>query len=342
MGIKDYLKYIDQDFPQEKDRTYKYLYLDCNYLIHYLIYKCQSDTDLYSKLFNYWDYLMSIIKVKEEIYLIFDGAYETETKYDNPKYQTHLIRAKQKKKSDEYDKQSIYPGSKILKTFNNFLVDIIERYKKINHLKIKIIINDDNIKGEADTKILRTIYDADQTNVCICSKDSDMILISQSLMINKNIEIEVLSNLRPIKFINIDKFRKYNLDYILMVLLLGNDYLPKISNITYKNLTESYDSYIKFNPRIISNNEINFGNLILYITYIILNSDKKIKFNQINIKLDRFHTYINNLCWCLEYYKVLSTNKYKYIQELTDDKEIKLKNVINIFNFINYTYKSNI
>lgn len=338
MGIKEYLKYIDQEFPQSKSREYDYVYMDCNYIIHYLIYKCKSDTDLYSKLFDYWDYLMSIIKIKKQIYLIFDGEYDTDEVLENPKFQTHLLRAKQKVPSEDYDKQSIYPGSKILNTFKDFFVDIIERYKKINRSQIEIIIDGDNIKGEADTKILNTIYNSNQNNICICSKDSDMILIAHSLTINKLIQIDILSNLRPIKFIDISKFKKYDKDYVLIVLLLGNDYLPKISNIDYNNLIKHYDKFIKFNSPIINGDTIDYHNLVEYITYLIVNSNKKIKLNLTNIDFSRFEIYINNLAWCLKYYKIISNEK-KYIQELSHPSdEIKLKNVINIYSFIPYNY----
>ena len=340
MGIKDYLKYINHEFPQEKSRDYDYVYLDCNYMIHYLIYKCKNDTDLYSKLFSYWDYLMSTIKIKKELLLIFDGEYDTES-YQNPKYQTHLLRAKTKSKSDEYDKQSIYPKSQILKTFKEFFLEIVERYKKINKLNFNIIINDDNNVGEADIKILDTIYNSTQNNICICSKDSDMILIAYSLMINKNINIDILSNLRPIKFINIDKLRyindkqQFGFDYILITMFLGNDYLPKISNITYEIIISAYEKYIKFNEPIIVNKKINYNSLINYITILIIQSGKKNKFNMKNIDLNRFNIYFNNFCWCLKYYRALNNNNI-YIQDLTEKDNIKIKNVINIYNFINY------
>jgi hypothetical protein len=337
MGIKDYLKHIPQEFPLEKSRTYDYVYLDCNYMCHYLIYKCNSDTDLYGKIVDYWDYLASTIKIKKEVFLIFDGEYDTDT-LANPKYQTHLLRAKSKPKSDNYDAQSIGPGTPILKTFREFLSDAIERYKKINKSNFKITVNSDNIKGEADIKILNTIFESKQNNICICSKDSDMILIAQSLCVSKSIDIDILSNFRPIKFINIKKFNSYGLDYVLVVLLLGNDYLPKISNVSYQVLINSYDKYIKFNKPIVSDNQINPNNLINYISLVILNSGKKTKPKLSNINQERFQTYFNNIGWCLSYYKVI-TSSNNYIQELTHkDDNVKLKNVINIYNFINYTY----
>jgi hypothetical protein len=124
-----------------------------------------------------------------------------------------------------------------------------------------------------------------------------------------------------------------------MVLLLGNDYLPKISNINYNSLVEHYDKFIKFNKPIIDVDEINFHNLVEYITHLIINSNKKkIKLNLNNINPTRFEIYINTLAWCLKYYKVIKNDK-NYIQELTHSTdEIKLKNVINIYNFIPYNY----
>ena len=66
MGIKEYLKYIQTESADVRNREYDYFYLDCNFLIHYLIYRCKNESDLYEKLFNYWENLNSIIKIKKE------------------------------------------------------------------------------------------------------------------------------------------------------------------------------------------------------------------------------------------------------------------------------------
>ena len=330
MGIKNYLKYLDDNSCQIKIREYDYIYFDCNYMIHYLIYKCKNDNDLYSKIYQYWDYLISIIKINE-IYLVFDGEYDNNN-YIDPKYETHLLRSKYKTNSNEYDKQLIYPGSDIIKIFKEYFIEIIERYKKINKYKIKINIIGDDIKGEADLKILDIIYNSNQNNICICSKDSDMILIGHSLCISKKIKIDILSNLRPVKFIDIEQFNNYGYDYILIVLFLGNDYLPKISNINYLLLIDSYSEYIKFNKSIIINNTINYNSLINFISIVIIKSKKKIKFKFDKINHYTFNIYFNNLLWCLKYYKAIDNQNY-YKQNL---KSNLIKNVIDIFNFINF------
>ena len=111
---------------------------------------------------------------------------------------------------------------------------------------------------------------------------------------------------------------------VLIILLLGNDYLPKLSNVDYDTIIDNYKQYLKHeNPQILSDDGVNYTNLINYLTYIILN--KKVKFNLKNIDSFRFEKYYNNILWCLKKYKVIN-NERNYIEDTN--------NVINIYNFI--------
>ena len=111
-------------------------------------------------------------------------------------------------------------------------------------------------------------------------------------------------------------------------MLLGNDYLPKISNTNFESLMMTYTKYIKNNNNIIINKKINYDNLLLFITYLIFYKKNKVKFNVKNLDLKRFKIYFNNLKWCLHSYGVIK-KKYNYIQFEN------LNNVLNIYNFIN-------
>lgn len=353
MGIKDYLKHLTQEDPLVRSREYENLYIDCNFLIHYLIYKCKNDLELYARTFDYFKYVFDTLKVSKSIILVFDGKYD-KSLLTNPKEQTQVLRAKYKKQSDDYDKQSIYPGSEIISTYKTYMIDILEKYLSIYKLNFTIKINDDKIEGEADFKILKDIDESLEKNICILSKDSDMILIAYSLIIKNNIYIDIMSNLRPIKFIDVNKIvilskpifngkkivDSYGLDYILIIMLLGNDYLPKISNVNYETIINSYNKYLEHgNHSIISKNKIIKKNLIMFITYIVLN--KKVKFNKKNLDLKRFKIYYNNLSWSLKHYLVIDNN-FEYIQDILNDldsskeeNKTRIRNVINIYNFIN-------
>lgn len=327
MGINGFMKNMSQDLPEVKKRIYESVYIDCNYLLHYFIYNCKNDNDLYYKISNYIKYLFEVITITKQVNLIFDGKHPQHLKQVNPKKITLEQRYKYKKESDAYDKQPIAPKTEIVKTFKTFIVDSVDSIKKIYKTNYEILVNDDYIDDEADFKILNHIYESNFKNICIISRDSDMILIAYSLVCKKNINIDILSSLRPIMFIDVNNLNKgYNLDYVLIILLLGNDYLPKLSNVDYETIISNYNLYLKHeNPVIIKDGKIDLNNFINYLTYIILN--KKIKYKLNNLNFSRFEKYYNNILWCLGKYKVIN-NDVNYLEDTN--------NVINIYNFINF------
>ena len=329
MGIKNYSKNLCLEDIKTKERIYDNLLIDCNYLIHYLIYKCNNQKEFDKKIYNFINNLIGIINIKNRIFLVFDGKYDKKFVV-NPKQLTIENRTKYLKKIDDFDKQEIKPMSKIISDFKTTLIESLEEIKKINKKKFEIIVNDDYIDGEADIKILDIINDCKDKSYCLLSKDTDMILISYSLIIKNNIEIDIIFSLRPLLFVDINKivtkYSNFKKDYILLLLLLGNDFLPSTSHIDYDILINSYQKYkLHYKKKIISKNKIKNDNLIIFITYYIIS--KKIKFNNNNINYERFNAYYNNLLWTLNYYKVIDIN--------IDYIPITINNVINIYNFIN-------
>jgi len=329
MGIKNYSKSLSLEDVKTKERIYDNLLIDCNYLIHYLIYKCNNQKEFDKKIYNFINNLLNLINIKNKILLVFDGKYDKKFVI-NPKQQTIENRTKYIKQSDDFDKQEIKPKSKIINDFKLALIESLEQIKKINKKKFEIIVNDDFIDGEADIKILELINDCKDKSYCLLSKDTDMILISYSLIIKNNIEIDIIFSLRPLLFVDINKivvkYLNFKYDYILILLLLGNDFLPSASHIDYDLLINSYQKYkLHFKKRIINKNKIKNDNLIMFITYYIIS--KNIKFNNNMINNERFVAYYNNLLWTLNYYKVIDIN-IDYIPS-------SINNVINIYNFLN-------
>lgn len=329
MGIKNYSKNLSLEDVKTKERIYDILLIDCNYLIHYLIYKCNNQKEFDKKIYNFINNLLNMINIKNKILLVFDGKYDKKFVI-NPKQQTIENRTKYIKQSDDFDKQEIKPKSKIINDFKTALIDSLEQIKKINKKKFEIIINDDYIDGEADIKILDLINECKDNSYCLLSKDTDMILISYSLIIKNNIEIDIIFSLRPLLFVDINKivvkYSNFKNDYILILLLLGNDFLPSASHIDYDILINSYKKYkLHYKKRIINKNKIKNDNLNIFITYYIIS--KNIKFNNNMINYERFIAYSNNLLWTLNYYKVIDIN-IDYIPS-------SINNVINIYNFLN-------
>ena len=328
MGIKNYSKNLCLEDIKTKERIYDNLLIDCNYLIHYLIYKCNNQKEFDKKIYNFMNNLISIINIKIKIFLVFDGKYDKKFVV-NPKQKTIENRTKYLKQSDDFDKQEIKPKSKIINDFKLALIESLEHIKKINKKKFEIIVNDDYVDGEADIKILDIINTCKDKSYCLLSKDTDMILISYSLILKNKIEIDIIFSLRPLLFIDINKlvikYLNFKNDYILLILLLGNDFLQSVSHINYEILINSYQKYnLHFKKRIIYKNKIKNENLIMFITYYIIN--KNIKFNNNTINYERFIAYYNNLLWTLNYYKVIDIN--------IDYIPTSINNVINIYNFL--------
>ena len=375
MGIKNYLKELKQE-DITIHKNYDIFIIDCNYLIHYLIYNCTSDSELQSKINNFIKYLFEWVSIKKHMHLVFDGEYDK--KYDsNPKLETQTKRM-QNVNNESYDKQEIAPKSRIIKFFKDSLIKTVNSYISPFKQQFSVIVNDDYVDGEADIKIMNIIADKKDCykgdggqRICILSKDTDMILISYNLLLNnpKGEFIDILCNLRPLKIVNVNRLvKKYAIfgsDYLLLLLLMGNDYLPCIGQVNYKKLINTYKNDFIYIPRqsrtptptptptstspfitkediigkrIIEKNKINYDSLLLCISCYIINT--KCKFNHDNITVDRFRDYYNNLIWCLRYYNIINC---KSISECTTDEEycqyIQLESLSKVVNAYNFLYK---
>ena len=338
MGIKNFLKNLILEDVSIKSRIYNDVYIDCNYMIHYLIYNCMNNEDLAEKV-NVWiRYFMKNVEITNCVHLIFDGSHESKLELDDgteeicdPKSNTHELRYKNKKVSDAYDKQTIKPKSEIILSFTKYMLKSVMDFKKSYKKTFEILLNNDYNDGEADFKILESIvknYKKD-SSICIVSKDSDMVLISCSVISKYKITIDIGSSVKPLKFISCNIIENFmNVDYVLFMLLLGNDYLPKLSNVKYETLINTYTIYRlnEYEPicRLEGLNYVVDHDLFLTFLTIFMIT-QKIKFNMKNIDRYRFKIYYNNLLWCLDKYNV-TNYKYKYVQDSNK--------VVNICNFI--------
>jgi hypothetical protein len=209
---------------------------------------------------------------------------------------------------NQFQKYATSPRCIDLKFANRYSISIIDVNKlaKLSNNNLENIVN----------RFYNDSYTMDQKG---CSSPQALIWIGKD---KKKIKDKFFNTLSKIA----DK--KYDNDYVLIILLLGNDYLPKLSNVDYDTIINNYSQYVKHgNPKIIINKNVNIDNLIMFITYIGIN--KKIKLNINNLDNIRFKKYYNNILWCLKKYKVLDDSldyNYEYFEDINK--------VINIYNFI--------
>lgn len=106
-------------------------------------------------------------------------------------------------------------------------------------------------------------------------------------------------------------------DFVIISIMMGNDYLPKLGYINHEHLWESYYELVKMienNETLIINNTINnkIFSKFMYIIYKNLsNNFKKVTIHTYN--LNRTKSYFDGLVWCLNMYKNGICTKYDYI-----------------------------
>ena len=142
MGIKNYLKELKQE-DITIHKQYDIFIIDCNYLIHYLIYNCTNDNELQYKINTFIKYLFEWVSIKKHLHLVFDGEYDK--KYDsNPKLETQTKRM-QNVNNESYDKQVIAPKSRIIKHFKDSLIKSVGSYISPFKQQFSVIVNDDYV-----------------------------------------------------------------------------------------------------------------------------------------------------------------------------------------------------
>ena len=195
------------------------------------------------------------------------------------------------------------------------------------------IINLTNIElGESEFKLFNKMKDintnTNNENNILLSNDADVIIMGLSILNNYNIFICNYNN-NIYKEINLNKLlnelnnNKYNisnLDYTLLLLLLGNDYIPKLKFININKIIDIYHEIKKIyndDKLILKENnklKINFKlfSKILLRFYINNKKFKIKKLNELNeLNFNLINNYIEGLIWCInDYHNTYSENQY--------------------------------
>lgn len=319
MGIPLYFKTIYDEFPDIvvsyiNNSNSNYLFLDLNCAIHPCVAKIVKDKyeeknkELYEKrmiveIINYIEKLVTLVS-PETLFIAIDGVapkakiiQQRQRRFKSVKDKKYIRDLKNQLDieiiNDDYDTNSISPGTIFMDKLNNAINDFISQKKNYN-----IIFSNSNVPGEGEHKITeyirknKTLFD--DKNIIIYGLDADLIMLSMALRI-KNVyllreEIEynkksksnfgekyLFLNINHLKRCIIEKMsNEYKTidntininnnfvdDYVFICLLLGNDFLPHMPSISLKNngldtlIKEYLLAYYKLNTHLIVNNKIN-------------------------------------------------------------------------------------
>lgn len=328
MGITNFHKWICAKYPKaishdKKVSEYDNVYIDISCLLHINSYKSVSEHMLIKKLTNSIDTIIHFNVPKSKLFFAIDGVAP---------FAKIALQRKRRLKMAQTDWDVLNginplqftPGTR----FINSLPIQLEWY--INKLKSKLGIAVQILEGagEAETKITNQITLNPNTSHLIISTDADIIIMSAAIY-GKTINHIHINNLKYI--IKLDKLLtehvkatcfspSYAKDFMLISILLGNDYLPKLN---YVNIDKLWDAYVytvgSLKTGCFLNSTLNYKFLLVFLRKLTNGLTKNFikKFNLLEAPDEVYAQYIEGINWCSHIYTNTICAQTDYMYEHT-------------------------
>lgn len=321
----------------KNNNIYDYIYIDVNFILHNAMYGSKNEKDFVNKLYMQLNIIFSNFIATKQIYFALDGPSS---------YAKILLQKKRRSDTskkinkDAISSLHITPGTTEIKKIEKHLINYINNLKKkYAYINPNIKISLSNECDEGEIKICKLVILNGKNNLdfkhLIIGNDSDLIVLSMGMKPIYNINILVkskdanelvsLSKLLQLycKHINREdillNLANSNLrdDFVIIAIMMGNDYLPKIGYINHENLWKIYFKMIMTiddNKTLINNNtfDLEIARKLMYSFYNNLSKGiKKITINSYDE--NRSKSYVDGLIWCLNMYNSGTCSKYDYI-----------------------------
>eukprot|EP00743_Colponemidia_sp_Colp-15_P010063 GILK01011048.1.p1 GENE.GILK01011048.1~~GILK01011048.1.p1 ORF type:complete len:812 (-),score=128.27 GILK01011048.1:190-2625(-) len=267
MGIAKYTKWIQKTFPAAYDKTqtesrfllFDHLHIDVNALIHNSVRTASNDRHFVRNLFVRLDSILRAVRARKSITLALDGPAPFAKVLTQRKHRS-AVRVE----PGSLSTLAITPGTHFMTRLKGVLeyyaaLKMETMYAKYN---VSFLVSGADAIGEGEAKLFERIASSpvdNQTHIVI-GDDADLILFALS---SPKSHLFVMSatdsaanrfhskSTVPLSYFSKQSFLKelesmfpnqsesVRLDFVVTSLLLGNDYLPKLSS------TKLWDRYLK-------------------------------------------------------------------------------------------------
>lgn len=266
MGIPVYFKTLinehqDDILITDKINNVEALFLDLNCLIHPCCREETNETIMIQKILDGITKIIEYSNVERLVYIAIDGVAPM-----GKMKQQRMRRYKSVLENKLWDTNAISPGT-------YFMLQLNESLKDYKYKDLKIILNDSNIKGEGEHKILQYIKTNDISKSVIYGLDSDLIMLSlvsqknNIYLLRERTEYNIENTENEYIYLDIDTLKgkindifenqsdKIIDDYIFLCFFVGNDFINHIPSINlryngyqllievYKELQKEYSGY---------------------------------------------------------------------------------------------------
>lgn len=330
MGILNFHKCIRQYYSncikQYWLKTYSHVYIDINYALHYCSHKTTSEEEILEKLTKFIDEILQHTMPTKSLILGSDGSA--------PLAKLLLQRKRRLTKSktiDINDKSSsliFTPGTIFMENIKNKLSDYFISIEKIYSIKIDYLNPDyDEAELKLKEKIQENIKKNKNDTHIIVSSDADVIVMLSSLEYYKNVYIFIKSkNIEIISMVKlIDSHTNKvgtslypGLDFMVINIFLGNDYLNKLSFINFDKIWDAYALTINIYPKGLIDNRnltINKNFFVNFLINIIATLKNRFIKNLTYATFSKtlYDNYLDGFTWCIHTYNNGKCIRYNYM-----------------------------
>jgi len=345
MGIYNFNNWIKTEYSncfksnQTKSGTffidiYDHIYIDLNFILHNVVFSASNQKIFLTSLFEKIDHVLDSHLATKSVTIAIDG----------PGPIAKIDLQKKRREGKEYNENSnisslvLTPGTQFMESLEHHVKDYIESRKRRYKFR-KIVFNflPASQPDEGEIKLLKKIHennnkDPSSTHL-IVGNDADLVVMATALGDVDNIYI-LLRDIRSYKLFDLDSFLlehskqymgiKDNLDYYqnfyylrsdfaVLSIMMGNDYIPRVSYAKFDKIWETYrqtrkelpDSFLMIDNRF---NTVFFERFFSnYKNKISKNFMKNPKYKKSEIK-----NYLEGVLWCLDMYRKGVCRKYDF------------------------------
>jgi 5'-3' exonuclease len=341
MGVANFHVWLRQQYPKchvsiKNNNIYEYIYIDGNFLLHNSVHGIKSEQEFVTKLYMQLDVIFSNFIATKKIFIALDGPSS---------FAKILLQRKRrlvnsgKINNKMINSLHITPGIEKMKEIEEYIKIYIKKLKsKYRYVCPEIDFSPASEADEGEIKICKQIIKngleyLDHRHL-IVGNDSDLIVLSMATKPIYNINVFIrgrgeneLVSLKELLKLHcnhigrndtIENLSKSNIryDFVIISLMMGNDYLPKLIYVNYENLWKNYFTIMKILPDNLILDDLTFNVEMMQALLFDIYTHMPQGYQKISIKLyneTKTKSYLEGMLWCLKMYQDGNCPKYDYI-----------------------------
>lgn len=337
MGIINFHKMIKQKYSQSFKKkwlkSYHHVYIDINYVLHYCSYNAKSTDDVLNRLYTFFDNVLSELIPTKTLNVCTDGVAPLAKLILQRKRRLNMSRSLDSEQ--EFSSLIFTPGTDFMFNLENTLKNYFNYVKNVYNIQINYL---DNKIDEAELKLKCQVMNnikifPDDTHIVV-TNDADMIVMLCTLekkslhnifvfnRSNQENDIISIGKLLELHTKDVGMTINYNLDFTLVSLLMGNDYLPKVGLVDFEKIWKSYKLLSTIYPHGLVDKKLNinqkFFNDLMYGVISLSKNHFTNKLTSITTISKLYDNYFDGLTWCLSTYYTGKCIRYDYMYSFSD------------------------